>query len=75
MSLPFLLFQHHSLLQPAELASLLSVCAASVVRIVTLVRVDYNDPTWRLKDVFIWTAIEPGIGILSACLPTMRKCN
>ncbi len=50
-----------------------SVCAVSVVRIVTLARTDYNDPTWRLKDVFIWTSVEPSIGILSACLPTMRR--
>lgn len=49
-----------------------SVRAVSVVRIVTIAKVDYDDPTWRLKNVSIWTSLEHSFGILSACLPIMR---
>ena len=50
-----------------------SVCAGSIVRIVQLNQINGFDVTWELRNVFIWTSVEPSIGILSACLPTMRK--
>ncbi|KAK3174435.1 hypothetical protein OEA41_001681 [Lepraria neglecta] len=49
------------------------VCAGSIVRIVQLNQINGFDVTWELRNVFIWTSVEPSIGILSACLPTMRK--
>ena len=52
-----------------------SVCAISIIRISKLAGVNYDDPTWRLVDVFVWTALENSVGILSACLPTLRKYN
>lgn len=30
------------------------------------------DITWIMGDVFIWSSVEPCIGILCACLPTIR---
>ena len=31
------------------------------------------DPTWSTVDIYIWTTLESGIGITSACLPTMSE--
>ena len=48
-----------------------SVCIASVVRIVTLENnVKSSDPTWTMSPVFVWSCVEPFIGIVCACLPT-----
>ena len=52
-----------------------SVCAISIIRISKLAGVNYDDPTWRLVDVYVWTTLENSVGILSACLPTLRKYN
>lgn len=47
------------------------VCIASIVRIVTLERnVKSSDPTWTMSPVFVWSCVEPFIGIVCACLPT-----
>lgn len=48
------------------------VCAISIVRISKLAVVNYDDPTWRLVDVEVWTTLENSVGITSACLPTLR---
>ncbi|KAI9741126.1 MAG: hypothetical protein M1834_002839 [Cirrosporium novae-zelandiae] len=49
------------------------VCVASVVRISYLVTLQTAiDVTWIMGPVFIWSSVEPAIGILSACLPLMR---
>ncbi|KAK3313996.1 pth11-like integral membrane protein [Apodospora peruviana] len=46
------------------------VCIASVLRIYYLaVFINALDTTWVMGPVFIWTAIEPSLGIVSACLP------
>ena len=50
-----------------------SVCAISIIRISKLASVDHSDPTWRLVDVYVWTALENAVGIFSACLPTMSE--
>ncbi|KAI9830648.1 MAG: hypothetical protein M1819_005458 [Sarea resinae] len=49
------------------------VCVASIVRIYYLVRLQTQiDLTWIMGSVFIWSSVEPSIGILSACLPVLR---
>lgn len=48
------------------------VCVVSIVRILYLSRVRYTDSTWTDVDTFIWSTVEPCIGIVSACLPVMR---
>jgi hypothetical protein len=31
------------------------------------------DISWAKSDVFIWSNVEPSIGTISACLPTLRR--
>jgi hypothetical protein len=51
----------------------LSVCFASLYRIITITRlVQTKDISWAKSDVFIWSSVEPSIGIISGCLPTLR---
>ncbi|KAG9191354.1 hypothetical protein G6011_09442 [Alternaria panax] len=49
------------------------VCFASLYRIITVVRlVQTTDISWAKSDVFIWSSVEPSVGIISGCLPTLR---
>ncbi|KAI9730001.1 MAG: hypothetical protein M1834_006199 [Cirrosporium novae-zelandiae] len=49
------------------------VCAASVVRIQYLWTLKTTaDFTWVMGRCFIWSSVEPCIGIVCACLPTLR---
>jgi hypothetical protein len=49
------------------------VCFASLYRIVTIVRLTQTmDISWAKSDVFIWSSVEPSVGIISGCLPTLR---
>lgn len=42
-------------------------------RIITIVRLTQTvDISWAKSDVFIWSNVEPSIGTISACLPTLR---
>lgn len=48
------------------------VCVASIVRIYYLVLLQTAiDLTWLMGPIFIWSCVEPSIGVLSACLPVM----
>lgn len=31
-----------------------------------------EDLTWNMSQAFIWSSVEPNIGIVCACLPTLR---
>ncbi|KAJ5780137.1 hypothetical protein N7457_005297 [Penicillium paradoxum] len=47
------------------------VCVAGIVRVVFLHKhIRSNDPSWTIAPVFVWSCVEPFIGILCACLPT-----
>ncbi|KAF1933178.1 uncharacterized protein M421DRAFT_395133 [Didymella exigua CBS 183.55] len=49
------------------------VCFASMYRIITITRlVRTTDISWAKSDVFIWSTVEPSVGIISGCLPTLR---
>ncbi|KAL4808130.1 hypothetical protein BDV18DRAFT_158246 [Aspergillus unguis] len=49
------------------------VCVASFVRIASMVPLKTNlDVTWIMGDVYVWSSVEPCIGILCACLPTLQ---
>ncbi|KAI4650296.1 uncharacterized protein J4E79_009565 [Alternaria viburni] len=49
------------------------VCFASLYRIITITHlVQSKDISWAKSDVFIWSSVEPSIGIISGCLPTLR---
>ena len=56
-----------------RLADSISVCFASMYRIITISRlVRTTDISWAKSDVFIWSSVEPSVGIISGCLPTLR---
>ncbi|RHZ57293.1 putative integral membrane protein Pth11-like [Aspergillus thermomutatus] len=49
------------------------VCVASIVRIYFMTFLSRSlDITWIMGDVFIWSSVEPCIGIVCACLPTLQ---
>ena len=49
-----------------------SVCVASLIRIYYITFLKSGDYTWVIGKVFMWSSIEPCIGILCACLPTLH---
>ncbi|OQE39179.1 hypothetical protein PENCOP_c007G05044 [Penicillium coprophilum] len=49
------------------------VCIASIIRIYYMTFLKNSpDVTWIMGDVFIWSSVEPSIGIVCACLPTLH---
>lgn len=50
-----------------------SVCIASLIRIRVIVELTQTtDISWAKSNVFIWSSVEPSVGIISGCLPTLR---
>ncbi|KAI7483370.1 hypothetical protein KC351_g5209 [Hortaea werneckii] len=48
------------------------VAVASIVRIVMLQKnTQSHDPVWTIAPVYIWSSVEPFVGIICACLPTL----
>ncbi|KAL9130303.1 MAG: hypothetical protein Q9217_001478 [Psora testacea] len=47
------------------------VCITSIIRIIKIAKLRSRS-TWSLIDPIIWTSIEASVGVLCACLPTMR---
>ncbi|KAI4183026.1 MAG: hypothetical protein L6R41_005636 [Letrouitia leprolyta] len=50
----------------------LTVCVVSIIRLVVLSEVDKSDITWNYVPAACWTAAEPSIAVVSACLPSLR---
>ncbi|KAL6714198.1 hypothetical protein ACLMJK_008693 [Lecanora helva] len=50
----------------------LLACVASTIRVVAFNQVNLADVTYTLVPVTYWTTIEQSVGIICACLPTMR---
>ncbi|KFZ12073.1 hypothetical protein V501_04395 [Pseudogymnoascus sp. VKM F-4519 (FW-2642)] len=48
------------------------VCFASIYRIVVLFYIDPADPTHTVYRATLWTHIEPSVGLICSCLPTIR---
>ncbi|CAL5867485.1 uncharacterized protein PFLUO_LOCUS1704 [Penicillium psychrofluorescens] len=49
------------------------VCVASLIRIYFMTFLESSlDVTWTMGNVFIWSSVEPCIGIVCACLPTLQ---
>ncbi|KAJ5781185.1 hypothetical protein N7457_006345 [Penicillium paradoxum] len=47
------------------------VCVASICRIIALQdNTQGTDASWTMAPVFIWSSVEPFVGIICACLPT-----
>ena len=49
-----------------------SVFVISVVRLVVLSRLEDYDVTWNYVNAAIWSAAEPSMGIIAACIPSLR---
>lgn len=51
----------------------LSTCIAGVLRCYAVKLMTENiDVPWNFGRGFIWSSIEPSLGIIAACLPTLR---
>ncbi|PWY89258.1 hypothetical protein BO70DRAFT_418419 [Aspergillus heteromorphus CBS 117.55] len=48
------------------------VCFASIYRIVVLFWINPDDTTYTVYQATLWTHIEPSIGLICSCLPTIR---
>ncbi|MDI1491392.1 MAG: rRNA-binding ribosome biosynthesis protein rpf2 [Ramalina farinacea] len=50
------------------------VCIIAIIRLEVLARAtrQTDDPTWALVPVAIWSAAEPAMGVIAACLPSLR---
>ncbi|KAJ5507773.1 hypothetical protein N7527_009916 [Penicillium freii] len=49
-----------------------SVCVASIMRVVTLNIFESGDVSYSIMEAATWTFVEPCVGIICACLPTIR---
>ncbi|KAI9850261.1 MAG: hypothetical protein M1838_005944 [Thelocarpon superellum] len=49
-----------------------AVCIATVFRIITIREFDPSDMPWTYSDHMVWTIIELSLGVVCACVPTMR---
>ena len=50
----------------------LSVCIISIVRLIVLARLEAYDVTWNYVNAAVWSAAEPSMGVIAACLPSLR---
>ena len=48
-----------------------SVCTITVLRIISLLQLNFSDLSYNIVTVTIWGCLEPCIGIMSACLPVL----
>ncbi|KAL8715738.1 MAG: hypothetical protein Q9220_000405 [cf. Caloplaca sp. 1 TL-2023] len=48
------------------------VCVVSIYRATIIGKLSFDDASWVDTDPAIWSAVEVCIGIVSACLPTLR---
>lgn len=50
------------------------VNVVSIIRLVILMRVDLAsaDYTWKMKEVLLWSVVEVDVGLICACLPSMK---
>ncbi|KAG8525512.1 uncharacterized protein KY384_009156 [Bacidia gigantensis] len=50
----------------------LTVCAVGITHIVVYSNLNEDDLTWNYVDAAMWTAAEPSIAVVSACIPSLR---
>lgn len=43
-----------------------------MIRVCVLSRLEEFDVTWNYVDAALWSAAEPAVGIIAACLPSLR---
>lgn len=79
MPLPYVWRLHTSLYQRLILASMfalgLFICIVSIVRLTIVMAIKSNDNnvTYNLRDFMLWSTVEVNIGLVCACLPSMRQ--
>ena len=49
-----------------------SVTATSIYRLTLLLKLTQVDITWNYADAAVWSAVEPNVAVISACLPMLR---
>ena len=49
-----------------------SICIISIVRVISIHRLDYQDVTYSLVLDNICTSLEPTLGVINACLPILQ---
>ena len=50
---------------------LLSVCIVTILRIISLLQLNFADLSYSIATATIWGCLEPCLGIMSACLPIL----
>ena len=48
-----------------------SVCTITILRIISLLQLNFSDLSYNITTVTIWGCLEPTLGIMSACLPVL----
>ncbi|MCJ1274922.1 hypothetical protein MMC21_002720 [Puttea exsequens] len=48
------------------------VCAVSIARMIVFSKADPADVTWNFVGVANWSAVEPCVGVIGACIPSLR---
>ncbi len=51
---------------------LLSICLISIIRIVSISRLDFSDISYQFTTVAYWGAVEVNLAIICACLTTLK---
>ncbi len=49
----------------------LSVCIVTILRIISLIQLNFADISYSIVTATIWGCLEPCLGIMSACLPVL----
>ena len=52
--------------------TMFSVCIASIIRAGYVGQISLTDPSWSDALGAMWTVVELSLGVVSACLPTLR---
>lgn len=50
----------------------ISVCVISIVRLTVLSRLQAYDVLWNYVNSAVWSAAEPSMSVIAACLPSLR---
>ncbi|KAL2289918.1 hypothetical protein FJTKL_01197 [Diaporthe vaccinii] len=76
LPMPKLFGLHMLLSRKLSLASMFSlgaiICIISLLRVVSVVNWDMNDITFYAADVAVYSVLEPTLGVINICLPTIR---
>lgn len=48
------------------------ICVLTTIRVKAVWDFDFNDATFNVVPVAIWSVLEPTLGVVNACLPVMR---